>query len=279
MSTSATQVMQDAADDWEALPDYPSAVCSGIKGDDNHPSGYHISYNDNPSGNYSITRSQDKPPDMPNENKSDASAIDMSMSTSDMAKSYKNWKRLYDNHSDPRRKYFNAVNCYSGSGDARRLDFRANTNTVATSDHKWHEHCEWHRKYARSQDARRAYISIAMGQTVGEWEVDETSIARKVLTYDEGDVDPDYGVRNRPWREDALTNTHVQTRFAFEDTWDHVHRIEDVVNAVTATLATVVSTLNALVAKVDEIVTEDQETVNAATAEALRAGADAIDPE
>jgi len=176
MSTSATGVMQDAADDWEELPSYPSAVCSGIKGDTNHPNGYHISYNDNSKNDFSTTRPDDKPPNMPSANANDASAIDMSMSSTDMAKSYKNWKRLFDDHSDPRRKYFNAVNCYSGSGEARRLDFVANTNTVASPDHKWHEHCSWRRRYARDQTARKGYVSVGRGDTKQQWEEETMSL-------------------------------------------------------------------------------------------------------
>jgi hypothetical protein len=167
MTTKAPDMLLDTAHKWEDL--LPSAVFAGIVGDANHPDGYHISYDDNSKSNYSTTRPPDKPPNMPSANAVMASAIDMSMNKTDMVTSYKRIKAVYDNKNDTRRKYFNAVNCWSGTGDAQRLDLYANEISYASPDHKSHVHDEYARMYCQDPKAGRAHLSVWSGQTHDQW--------------------------------------------------------------------------------------------------------------
>src|SRR3954466_7946457 len=109
MSSQASANMRWYAQRWDSDLDYPSAVFSGIVGDVNHLAGggYHLSIENNSPSNYSVTRPHDKAPPGTWSRKH-ASAVDMSMSKADQVKC---WNRLYAvwlDHSDPRRKYFNA---------------------------------------------------------------------------------------------------------------------------------------------------------------------------
>lgn len=248
MSTVAGDNMKDIANKWE--DQYSSAVLSGIVGDTNHPDGYHISYDDNPHGNWSCSRPDDKPPNMPSGNSNDACAIDMSMNTSDMKKCYSRALAVYNDKNDPRRKYLNAFNGWDGSGDATRLDFYANTKSYASPDHTWHCHCEMKRKYANDAKAGRAWLSMTGGQSKQDWidqeefvaltDDDIDKVARRVISFDQASADingTNWAVRNRDWRHDFTTNSFVQTRFAWEDTWDHVHRLEVATEEIKAAVA------------------------------------------
>jgi hypothetical protein len=167
MTTKAPQLLLDTAHAWE--DQYSSAVFAGIVGDLNHPDGYHISYEDNPSGNYSIVRSCDKPPNMAKSLEEYAAAIDMSMSTTDMKTCYNRVLKVYNDSSDPRRKYINAFNGWNGTGDAKRIDFIAKSIGYASPDHKSHCHCEMPRCYLADKLAGQAWLSIFGGQTKEQW--------------------------------------------------------------------------------------------------------------
>jgi hypothetical protein len=172
MTTKAPTVLLKAADAWEN--EYASAVFAGIVGDLAHRinGGYHISLQDQPPDNYSATRPKDKAP--PGKWPRDmASAIDMSKNKADMVRGYAYWNQLYNDRTDPRRKYFNAVNCWDGSGDAVRLDFVANTRSFATADHQQHEHAEFCRMYVESEEAGRALVSVVSGETKAQWGEDD----------------------------------------------------------------------------------------------------------
>ena len=170
MTTNVTGNMRGLASDLENIPDLPSAVNSGIKGDEAHAreGGYHISIEDQPADNYSVVRPDDKAPpgSWPRDQ---ASAIDTSMSTPDMVRAWDRVYAVWADHSDPRRKYFNAFNGWNGKGDAERLDFYANTRKVASADHKWHCHDENGRKYVNDPEMRRAKRSVYAGETVQQY--------------------------------------------------------------------------------------------------------------
>jgi hypothetical protein len=217
MTTKAPSMLVDTAHAWEDT--FSSAIFAGIVGDINHPDGYHISYEDNPSGNYSVTRSCDHPPNMPTSLEEYASAIDMSMNTTDMKTCYDRVMKVYNDKTDPRRRYFNAFNGWNGSGDAKRVDFIANVIGYATSDHKSHSHCEMPRCYCMTAKAGRAWISTFKGESKQTWtdreedmtvtDPDAEKIAKKTLTLD-GVID------NPKWRGDHATNPKIQLDSAVE---------------------------------------------------------------
>jgi hypothetical protein len=162
MATFAPAELSFEAQQWEDC--YASAVFAGIVGDANHASGYHISIENNPSSNYSVTLPKDKaPPGTWPRNL--ASAIDMSMSTADMITDWNRVKRVYDDPSDPRRQYIRGYNGWDGVGSAKRLDFYHNTIGTSSSDHKWHGHEERWRMYAEDPEATRALVSMHKGET------------------------------------------------------------------------------------------------------------------
>lgn len=150
--------------------EYPSGELSGIVPDQAHleDGGYHCSVVDlrrfSNGNDYSNVRPDDK-----NLNIEYGAAFDVSVNAADMKKIYARVHAVWVDHSDPRRKFVNAINCWDGSGDAVRLDFYANTATYATDDHKWHTHGEMRRRYVRDDKAARAVISIYAGQTKAAW--------------------------------------------------------------------------------------------------------------
>lgn len=166
MATRVSEPIRWLAEEWEDNCGYASAVLSGIAPDEAHKrrGGYHCSIQDliaNGNGNdYSNTRPDDK-----GFNPLDGAAIDMSMGPADMKLCYTRLRRVWDDRTDPRRKYLNAVNCYKGTGDATRLDYYANTAGTASADHKWHNHAECRRRYLQDWVAVRAIASALKGET------------------------------------------------------------------------------------------------------------------
>lgn len=161
MSTVAHAKTREFATWWDNL--LPSAVFSGIVPDAAHLTrgGPHVSIEDQSASNYSVTRPDDKAPPG-NWPRNLAGAIDMSMNRADMITTYNRVYAVWADQSDPRRQYFNGWNVYSGSGAPRRLDFYANTNTAASSDHTWHTHGEPRRRYVDGDafyDAARSMLS------------------------------------------------------------------------------------------------------------------------
>lgn len=150
--------------------DYGSAVLSGLAPDSRHLSsgGFHCSINDlKAHGNqndYSNTRADDR-----GFNPAYGAAYDVSLNKTDMVKAYSRIHAAWLDHSDPRRKYVNAINCWDGTGDATRLDFDANTAKYASPDHTWHIHGEFHRRYVLDAKAARAVVSIFKGEPKATW--------------------------------------------------------------------------------------------------------------
>lgn len=217
MTTLATAVWVDYMTRACDLPDYPSAVFSGIKGDKTHRAsgGYHISIEDNPSGNYSIVLPKDKAPPgrWP---RNTASAGDRSMSTADMIKAWNRWYLVWSNRArDPRAKYVRAYNGWNGKGSAERLDFAKGTRTLASSDHKWHDHREAYRTYVNDTELVRALLSIERGESIEQYVGKPTKYGRNddmymvreedktsVDVYDKGEYV--FHVDNEPQRDELI---------------------------------------------------------------------------
>lgn len=164
MATLSTTSLNWLAHEWEKV--YKTAVLSGIVGDLAHKArgGYHISRQDQPKGNYSVIRADDKPGNGPNDR---AAAIDMTMSTADMIKCHTRLRNLWKNRAnDPRFKYVNAWNGWDGQGDAGRYDVVKGTISFASADHKWHIHFEIRRKYVNDMNAMRAILSLLKGESI-----------------------------------------------------------------------------------------------------------------
>lgn len=161
MSTLSTTSLNWLASQWEDA--YSSAVLSGIVGDLAHKArgGYHISREDQPSNNYSVTRTDDKPGNGPADR---AAAIDMTMSTNDIIKCHTRLRTFWKNN-DPRMKYINAWNGWDGNGDAGRYDVVTHSIGTATADHKWHIHLEIRRKYVNDMNAMKAILAMLKGES------------------------------------------------------------------------------------------------------------------
>jgi hypothetical protein len=169
MATIAPAQLVFLANQWEEL--YASAVLSGIVGDQAHAArgGYHISIQDQPSSNYSVIRPDDKAPPgtWP---RNTASAVDMTMNTSDMKKCHIRLREAWKNRSkDVRMKYINAWNGWDGEGDAGRYDVVTGSVGTATADHKWHIHLEIRRRYVNDRAAMLAILSILKGETLEQF--------------------------------------------------------------------------------------------------------------
>lgn len=166
MATLSTSALNWLADEWEKV--YNSAVLSGIVGDLAHKArgGYHISRQDQPSNNYSVTRADDKlgPSDR-------AAAIDMTMNTADIKKCHIRLRDIWKNRAnDPRMKYINAWNGWDGQGSAGRYDVITGKVGTATADHKWHIHLEIRRRYVNDMDAMRAILSMLKGESLATYQ-------------------------------------------------------------------------------------------------------------
>ena len=170
MATLVSPQIRWTADQYVNHCGYRSAVLSGIAPDSRHldNGGFHCSVEDlrrfGNADDYSNTRPDDR-----NFNIQYGAAIDVSMSPADMRKHHARIHAVWADHTDPRRKYFNAVNTWDGSGDAVRLDFVTNTAKPATADHKWHAHDETRRRYLLDPVAARAKVSVWKGETKAQW--------------------------------------------------------------------------------------------------------------
>ena len=170
MSTEVSAPVEYVADQVVHNCGYKSAVLSGIRPDSAHlgSGGYHCSVVDlraHGNGNdYSNTRVDDR-----NLNIGYGAAVDVSMTKSDLMLAFGRIHAVWSDHSDPRRKYFNAVNVWDGSGDATRLDFDRNTASRANDSHKFHTHMELHRRYVLDAKAARAMVSMFKGESKATW--------------------------------------------------------------------------------------------------------------
>jgi len=164
MSTIAYAEMRQLAEGFEDI--YPSAVCSGIVADKRHKRGYHKSRQDVTPRDYSVVRPDDRRGRGPDDG---SAGIDMTMNRRDMILCTNRLAAVHHHHGDPRRKYLNAFNGWTGDGPAKRFDIYARRTSTATPDHKWHMHVEKRRRYIRSTVANAAILSALRGETIAEW--------------------------------------------------------------------------------------------------------------
>jgi hypothetical protein len=165
VGTLVHPLTQQYADDCAALPDYPSSVNSGIAGDEAHygHNTYHIAVHHLPvKGGYTNTWSKDKV-GAPKEQY--AAAIDQSMSTADMKKEFARYKAVFNDYSDPRRKYVAEYLGTENGTSALRLDFADGSIDSASSDHTWHSHEGGWRVDVDNAESYRARLSIRKGET------------------------------------------------------------------------------------------------------------------
>ncbi len=179
MATLVSAPIRALADGYVKTAGFPSAVLSGIVPDSRHlgNGGYHCSVEDlrahGNAGDYSNTRPDDK-----NYNPKYGAAIDVTMSRADMIRHYKRVYAVFKDKTDPRRKYFNAVNTWPGTGDAVRLDFVSGKGGRASDDHKWHTHDELKRRYLLDAKAARAKLSVVSGESKAAWVAREETPAK-----------------------------------------------------------------------------------------------------
>lgn len=251
MATLVSDPLRWFAYEWENNCGYPSAVLSGIAPDAAHLArgGYHCSIEDlirfGNGDDYSNTRPDDK-----GFNPRYGAAVDMSMSPADMIKCHGRVRVVWEDHSDPRRQYFNAVNCYDGSGDAVRLDFVSNTAKFASADHKWHDHDETRRRWLLTMLAMQAKLSVYKGQSKAEWlgGVVADPVASAIWTEDV--------VPNWPRASDYSTNKFTRTLWALSQAWHHAGNASLKIDAVQATLAQIATKLGDLSGMSDADITK-----------------------
>ncbi len=158
---------------------YSSAVLSGIAPDQDHLNGggFHVSVNDlrayGNQNDYSNTHPDDR-----NLNPEYGAGIDISLAKTDMIRLYGRIKTVWADPTDPRRKYFAAVNCWDGTGDATRFDFTASTPQWASPDHTWHECLAVHRRWVRDMAAMRAIASAHRGETKAQYNPTEDTVSQ-----------------------------------------------------------------------------------------------------
>lgn len=248
MSTAETTQLRWLAEEWERL--YKSAVCSGIVGDPAHrrQGGYHISRVDNPKGNYSVVRPDDKkgPSDR-------AAAIDMSMSTPDMKLCTSRLRAAFAHKGDPRRVFLNAFNGWLGTGAAQRFDIFSDVVCEATADHKWHVHLEVRRAYVANDVAMRAVRSILAGETIAQWEGADMEPGELANLLNDPKV---AGILHAsPWRYTGRgIPTGKSTLGVLNDTHLAVNKLSELVAAVVAEQSKIRAQQEAVMALVQELV-------------------------
>ena len=132
---------------------------SGIVGDSAHTYGYHRARSKLPASDYSVKLSADRSGDA-----SAASAIDISLSASMMRTVTKRFMAVAKDRSDPRRKYFREFFGTLNGSTVTGWDTASNSATTSDSSHLWHVHVSVHRKYATSQAAAEALLTIFTGK-------------------------------------------------------------------------------------------------------------------
>jgi hypothetical protein len=170
MATLISDELEFVADRIVHHLDYPSAVLSGLAPDPRHldNGGFHCSLEDlrahGNGGDYSDSRPNDR-----GFNPKYGAAFDVSLAAKDMIRAYGRVRTVWADHSDPRRVYVNAINCWDGSGAATRFDFDAGIAKYASPDHVWHVHGEIHRRFVRDPKAARAMVSMFAGESKAAW--------------------------------------------------------------------------------------------------------------
>jgi hypothetical protein len=155
-------------------PNLPSAVNSGLVGvtTNRNNNSYHHSKNSAPNKNrgaYTNNWFNDLTKNHPSINKDAVTGSDTSMNRADMIKSTKQFKRVFDDHTDPRRKYFAEVIGTLDGVNAIRMDFGDGSVDKASKDHTWHLHKGWWYLYWGSWEAADADLSVQRGETKAQY--------------------------------------------------------------------------------------------------------------
>ena len=171
MATVATPAMTQFAADWEHAIDSAAkrndaATQSGIVGDKAHRArgGYHISREDQPSSNYSVSEYAIDRQGPSNA----AAAVDMSMRDEQMRQVSGRLLSAARNR-DPRVMYARAFNGTTDSKKAIRVEITDFGIGTASSDHLWHVHLEIHRAWVTNTDVMRALLSVITGQSLAAY--------------------------------------------------------------------------------------------------------------
>jgi hypothetical protein len=151
-------------------PNLPSAVNSGLVGvtTNRYNNSYHHSKNSAPNksnGAYTNRWPNDLTRNHPSINKDAVTGSDTSMNTRDMIKATKLFQAVFNDHSDPRRKYFAEVIGTLDGVNAVRFDFGDGSVDKASKDHTWHLHKGWWYLYWGSWEAADADLSVQRGET------------------------------------------------------------------------------------------------------------------
>ena len=160
-------------------PNLASAVNSGLVGVTTNPNNnsYHHSKNSAPfkgEGNYTNRWRNDLVRLNSGINKDAVTGSDTSMNRADMIKSTQQFKHVFDDHSDPRRKYFAEVIGTLDGVHAIRMDFGDGSVDPASADHTWHLHKGWWYLYWGSWEAADADLSVQRGETKQQY-IDRTT--------------------------------------------------------------------------------------------------------
>jgi hypothetical protein len=221
MTTRAPETLVWLYREWEKLVDYPSATFSGIVPDAAHLNngGYHVSIEDlvahGNGGDYSNVRTLDKRPPVTSPlGIEQSAALDVSLSKTDMVRLYGRVKRVFDDRTDPRRKWLNYWNVWNGvAGNLPdRFNFQSNTMGTTSRDHEWHSHSDVPRAYvdltlnsANCWTAVQAKLSVIRGELKEDWDM-PTAKEIAAATWAQLIGSPGLGVDPRPaadWLKDA----------------------------------------------------------------------------
>jgi len=188
-ASGALQYMQREACDNN--PNLPSAVNSGLVGvtTNRNNNSYHHSKNSSPNkstGAYTNRWPDDLVKNYPFISKDAVTGSDTSMNRVDMIKWTKQFKAVFDDHSDPRRKYFAEVIGTLDGVNAVRFDFGDGSVDPASKDHTWHGHKGWWYRYWSSWEAADADLSVQRGET--KFQYANRHGATSVATEDEDEM-------------------------------------------------------------------------------------------
>lgn len=183
MVTEITPQLQYAAQKWQKDAGYPSAVLSGILPNAEHlrDGGPHVSIEDlKRYGNYPDYSTPDplgRPPAV--KNLRAGSAIDMTVNKADMVKMHGRVLKVWQDHTDPRRRFINAINVWDGvTGHLPdRFNFQTNQRAPTDRSHEWHGHADFVRSRWDQQSvgkpeadkAARAFVSLISGESKVAW--------------------------------------------------------------------------------------------------------------
>lgn len=207
-------------------PNLASAVNSGLVGVTTNPrnNSYHHSKNSSPNksvGAYTNRWFNDLVRNHPSINKDAVTGSDTSMNRADMIKATKLFKAVFDDPTDPRRKYFAEVIGTLNGTTAIRMDFGDGSVDDASKDHTWHLHKGWWYLYWGSWEAADADVSVQRGETKAQY-INRHSPVAPVPVEDGDEMKHIYCAEEGKW---ALTGENT---FEVETTQDGANETAEV---------------------------------------------------